>query len=170
MNAVAPSHPVAELYADHHPWLHAWLRRRLGCTHRAADLAHDTFLRILKSGELPEIREPRAYLTTVARGVLVNWYQRQALEQAYLDALASLPEAVAPSEEERYLILEALKEIDALLNVLPPLVKRTFLLAQIGELKYEEIATRLGLSLSTVKRYLRQAFRHCLEHLPDGSP
>ncbi|MBW7902461.1 MAG: sigma-70 family RNA polymerase sigma factor [Rhodocyclaceae bacterium] len=167
---MSAAHPVAALYADHHNWLHAWLRRKLGCTHRAADLAHDTFLRILKGGELPEIREPRAYLTTVAKGVLVNWYQRQALEQAYLEALASLPEAVAPSEEERYLILEALQELDALLNALPPLVKRSFLLAQVGELRYEDIAAQLGISLSTVKRYMRQAFRHCLEHMPDDSP
>ena len=165
---MSATHPVAELYTDHHSWLHGWLRRKLGCTHRAADLAHDTFLRILKSGELPEIREPRAYLTTVAKGVLVNWYQRQALEQAYLDALAMLPEALAPSEEERYLILEALHELDALLDALPPLVKRTFLLAQVGEFKYEEIAARLDISLSTVKRYMRQALRHCLERLPDG--
>lgn len=167
---MSAAHPVAELYADHHRWLHAWLRRKLGCTHRAADLAHDTFLRLLKHDALPEIHEPRAYLTTIAKGVLVNWYQRQALEQAYLEALAELPEAVVPSEEERYLALEALQELDALLDTLPPLVKRTFLLAQIGELKYEDIAARLGISLSTVKRYLRQAFRHCLEHLPDGQP
>ena len=164
------AHPVAELYTDHHRWLHTWLQRRLGCSHRAADLAHDTFVRILKNGELPAIREPRAYLTTVAKGVLVNWYRRQALEQAYLDALATLPEAVVPSEEERYLILETLQELDALLDTLPPLVKRTFLLAQISELKYEDIATQLGISLRTVKRYLRQAFRHCLAHLPDDQP
>lgn len=29
---------VAQAYADHHHWLQAWLVRRLGCVHRAADI------------------------------------------------------------------------------------------------------------------------------------
>lgn len=156
---------VETLYSDHHGWLRAWLHRRLGCSHRAADLAHDTFVRILGGRDLTSIREPRAYLTTVAQGVLVNWYQRQALERAYLEALAVLPEALVPSEEERLLILEALREIDALLQALPPLVRRTFLLSQVDGLKYEEIAAQVGVSLATVKRYMRQAFRQCLARM-----
>lgn len=54
------------LYADHHSWLHGWLRRRLGNAYDASDLAHDTFLRILTKDVLPPIREPRAFLTTIA--------------------------------------------------------------------------------------------------------
>ncbi len=153
---------IHSLYSNHHGWLHAWLRKKLGCTHRAADLAHDTFVRLLTSSVPPAIEEPRAYLTTVAKGVLINWYQRQALERAYLTALALMPEPLVPSEEQRYLILETLHEIDAMLDALPPPVRRTFLLSQIEELKYEDIAQQIGVSLATVKRYMKQAFRQCL--------
>lgn len=59
MSAIASSHPVAELYTDHHTWLHGWLRRKLGCSHRAADLAHDTFLRLLNRQEPVAIQEDR---------------------------------------------------------------------------------------------------------------
>lgn len=153
---------VHTLYSDHHGWLFGWLRKRLGCSHRAADLAHDTFARLLASNLPTTLNEPRAYLTTVAKGMLINWYQRQALERAYLEAQALLPEPHAPSEEQRYLVLEALYEIDAMLDALPPLVKRAFLLSQIEGLKYEGIAQQLDVSLVTVKRYMRQAFRQCL--------
>ncbi|THF66175.1 sigma-70 family RNA polymerase sigma factor [Pseudothauera nasutitermitis] len=168
MRTTAPDgQTVATLYSEHHGWLQGWLRRRLGCTHQASDLAQDTFLRLLKHDTLPRIDEPRAYLTTIAKGVLVNWYRRQSLEQAWLEALAAQPQALVPSEEERYLILDALNELDALLNALPPLVKRAFLLAQVAEYKYEDIAEELGVSLATVKRHMRQAFRHCLQHFDD---
>ena len=160
--AISLEPPSDRLYSEHHGWLLAWLRRRLGCTDRAADLAQDTFVRVLGARPAAPIREPRAYLTTIARSVLVNWLERQALERAYLDALASLPEPLAPSPEERYLVLEALSELDALLDGLPPLVRRAFLLSQLEGLKYEEIATRLGVSLASVKRYVKQAFRQCL--------
>ena len=37
------------LYSEHHGWLQNWLRGKLGCAADAADLAQDTFLRILLS-------------------------------------------------------------------------------------------------------------------------
>lgn len=67
-----------------------------------------------------------------------------------------------PSPEQRLLVLETLHEIDALLDSLPRLVKRAFLLSQIGGLKYDDIASQLGVSLITVKRYMKQAFLQCL--------
>ncbi|CAM4089324.1 HTH luxR-type domain-containing protein [Comamonas aquatilis] len=159
------SQDIATLYTDHHGWLQGWLRRRLANACDAADLAQDTFVRILGARDLKTIETPRAYLTTVAKGVLVNWYRRQALEQAYLEALALLPEPEAPSPEQRALVLETLQQIDAMLDQLPPLVRRTFLLSQLDGMKYEDIAQQLDLSLSSVKRYMAQAFRQCLQLL-----
>jgi len=156
---------VEALYCDHHGWLLGWLRRRLGNSCDAADLAHDTFARILAGRRVEDIREPRAYLTTVARGILVNWYERQALERAYLEALARLPEPEAPSPEQRQVILETLHQIDAMLDALPARVRRAFLLSQIEGLRYDAIAQRLGCSLATVKRYMKQAFVQCLAQM-----
>lgn len=153
---------ISTLYTDHHGWLQGWLRRKLGNAVDAADLAQDTFVRILGGRDLHGIQEPRAYLTTVAKGVLINWYKRQALERAYLDALALLPEPQAPSPEARALVLETLHEIDAMLDALPPLVRRAFLLSQLDGMKYEDIAEQLQVSLTSVKRYMAQAFRQCL--------
>jgi len=59
-------------------------------------------------------------------------------------------------------VLETLHQIDAMLDALPPLVKRAFLLSQIGGLKYDDIADKLDISLITVKRYMKQAFMQCL--------
>ncbi|ADP14695.1 RNA polymerase, sigma-24 subunit, ECF subfamily 1 [Achromobacter xylosoxidans A8] len=157
-----PRQQVGTLYRDHHAWLQHWLRRRLGNVGDAADLAHDTFARILDSRLPAVLHEPRAYLTTVARGILVNWYQRRALEQAYLEALAQLPEDQAPSPERQLIVLQTLHEIDAMLDALPTPVRRAFLLSQIEGLTYEAIADRIGVSLITVKRYMARAFRLCL--------
>lgn len=38
---------VETLYSEHHGWLQNWLSRRLGCPSLAADLAQDTFVRLL---------------------------------------------------------------------------------------------------------------------------
>lgn len=148
---------IATLYADHHGWLQGWLRKKLGSTACAADVAHDTFLRLLDREDAVAAREPRAFLATVAQRVLFNHYRRQKLEQAYLDVLAQLPPLHAPSPEERALLLSTVFELDRMLDGLPPPVKRAFLLRQLDELPQEDIARRLGISLATVKRHLQRA-------------
>ena len=159
--SLSPSNTVEVLYMDHHNWLTGWLRRRLGCPHSAADLAQDTFMRLLSARETPSIAEPRAFLTVVAKRVLFNHYRRQDLERAYLQALAGMPEQLAPSEEERAIILQTLMELDQLLDGLPTPVKRAFLLAQVDGLSYAAIGAQLGISIATVKRHLNKAALRC---------
>ncbi|AZE65377.1 RNA polymerase sigma-70 factor, ECF subfamily [Pseudomonas synxantha] len=159
--ALQPSNTVEVLYNDHHHWLTGWLRRKLGCPENAADLAQDTFIRVLSARDTPTLVEPRAFLTTVAKRVLFNFYRRQDLERAYLDALAQMPEYVAPSEEDRAIILQTLLELDQLLDGLPRLVKRAFLLAQLDGLTYAQISAELGISIATVKRHLTKAAMRC---------
>ncbi|MEC4166532.1 MULTISPECIES: sigma-70 family RNA polymerase sigma factor [unclassified Pseudomonas] len=158
---MSQSNTVEVLYQDHHSWLTGWLRRKLGCPQSAADLAQDTFMRLLTARETPTLAEPRAFLTVVAKRVLFNHYRRQDLERAYLQALAQMPEQVVPSEEERAIILQTLMELDQLLDGLPSPVKRAFLLAQIDGLSHAEIGARLGISVATVKRHLSKAALRC---------
>lgn len=150
-------------YREHHGWLVGWLRRRLDCSETAADLAHDTFVRLLqrqRDGE--RIRHPRAFLATVAHGLLVNHWRRLEIERAYLDALASQPEPVEASSEERQRILETLFRVDSLLRRLPDRVRRAFLMAQLDGLPYRRIAAELGVSERMVKKYMARAMLHCL--------
>lgn len=158
----SPALPSIEtLYFNHHGWLQAWLRRQLGDAHRAADLAHDTFLRLL-TRQLPcQPDEPRAFLTTVAKRVLASHWRREQLEQAYLDALRSFPPALAPSPEERAILLEALHRLDELLDGLPVAVKRAFLMSQLDGLGQREIAQALGITERTVRRHLTRAAEQC---------
>ena len=99
---------------------------------------------MLSAREAPTLIEPRAFLTTVAKRVLFNFYRRQDLERAYLEALAQMPEHVAPSEEDRAIILQTLLELDQLLD-----------------LTYAQIGAQLGISIATVKRHLTKAAMRC---------
>ncbi len=54
-------------------------------------------MRILSSDNLATIRDPRAFLRTLAKRVMVDLFRRNALEKAYLEMLATLPAALFPS-------------------------------------------------------------------------
>lgn len=153
---------IQSLYIEHHNWLLGWLRRRLGNIDHAADIAQDTFVRVLLKSAIEVIEEPRAYLTVIAKGLVANAHRRDALERTYLETLALVPEALAPSQEYRAMLLETLFEIDAMLDRLPAKARSTFLLSQLEGLTYAEIAERLDISVRTVKRHMVLGFEQCL--------
>lgn len=162
-DASAWQQQAATLYASHHGWLRGWLRRRLGNAVDAADLAHDTYVRILRSGRVPEADHARQLLTTIANGLVIDLYRRRQIEAAYLAAIAALPVARSPSEEERALAIEALAEIDAILQALPARVRTAWLLCKLDGLSYREIAGRLGVSVSSVEKYIATALVACYQ-------
>ena len=156
-----PCADIQALYIDHHGWLQNWLCKKLGCSSNAADLTHDTFLRLLTKKDPIVVRESRALLVTIARSVLSNHFRRQKLERAYLEVLSSLPEHVMPSLEEQAILLETLLELDRLLDGLAADVRQAFLWSQLDGLAHSEIAGRLNISVTTVKRYIVKAGVQC---------
>lgn len=161
---------IASLYDTQHRWLQQWLRRRLNCSQSAADLAQDTFLRLLAKNQPLEIHAPRSFLATVAQSVLSNHFRRQKLERAYLQALAELPESLAPDLETQAILLEALIELDAMLDRLERPVRQAFLWSQLDGLSHGEIAERLAISVTTVKRYIARAGARCILLDPSLDP
>ncbi|HGY9627983.1 TPA: sigma-70 family RNA polymerase sigma factor [Pseudomonas putida] len=151
---------VHTLYNHHHGWLYTWLRSKLGNAADAADLAQDTFVRLLQREQL-ELNAPRAFLRTVARGLVIDHWRREELERAYLEALAHAPQAEVPCAETRELMLELLERIARMLEGLKPKVRRAFLLAQCDGLSHKAIAEQMGISLRSVERYVADALYHC---------
>jgi len=154
---------IKALYQEHHGWLQQWLCGKLGCSHSAADLAQDTFVRLLRRrrSSVP-VDQPRAYLRVIANGLVVDYYRRRSLEQAYLEALAQMPEPAAISPMEKEALLETLNQIDSMLDGLTVRVRKVFLMSQLDGASYAEIALAFGVSTRTVKRDMKQAFARCL--------
>lgn len=172
MSAAEPpfQHAINNLYSEHHHWLFGWLRKKLGCAHNAADLAQDTFVRILASRDsVASLREPRAYLTTTARRLLIDRSRRQQIENAYLCELAltadALSEAGVHSPEQILLTLEALEQIAFVLDGLGEKAHQVFLAYFLEGHKQADIASQLGISERMVRKYLTQALVHCNQTL-----
>ena len=159
---------ITELYCEHHGWLFGWLRRKLGCAQNAADLAQDTFSRILNAREsVATLREPRAFLSTTARRLIIDQVRRKQIENAYLQELALTTEALEnfQSPEQILTTLEALEQIAFILEGMQDKARQAFVMYYLDGLTQCEIARQLGLSDRTVRKYLIQALLHCSHSL-----
>ena len=157
-----PPKSVEALYLEPHGWLKGWLRRSTGCSEQAADLAQDTFLRLLAGRSHEVTKHPRAMLQRVARNLLIDHWRRREVERAWLDSTAQLPASEVPSPETQALIVESLLRVEAALSRLPAQTRRVFELSQIDGLKQRAIANELNISPRTVRRQLRKALAACI--------
>ncbi len=107
--------------------------------------------------------EPRAYLTTTAKRLLIDRTRHQQVERAYLNELALIAETVegAPSLEAILIALEALKQLSDALQGLPANASEAFLQHYLLDETQPAIAARLGISVRMVQKHLAQALLHC---------
>jgi len=161
-NSVART--IETLYGEHHTWLQGWLRRRLGSASDAADLAQDTFVRLLTrpaSRGFGSFLEARSYLRTAANGMCIDLWRRREVEQAWLQTLATWPESYAPSPEHRAIVIETLLEIGNMLSRLSQKAATAFVMAQVDGTGYRDIARELSVSERMVQKYVAQAMLQC---------
>nr|WP_229223800.1 sigma-70 family RNA polymerase sigma factor [Duganella sp. sic0402] len=153
------------LYDSHYDWLRGWLRGKLGCAHEAADVAQDTFMRIIASRDalFGVQQQPRAYLTTTAKNLLIDRARRQLLRDAYLAELALVAESLGgyPSPQETMMALQALDQIALALERVSPKAREAFMLHYLDDQPQSVVAERLGVSTRMVQKYLVQALMQC---------
>lgn len=159
---------VQEHYAD----LLRFLARRLGDSDRAADIAHDTVLRLAAGDAAADVQDRRAYLFRVAGNLAIDTLRQNARRAAVVvsdDAVEAVPDP-APLPETALLARERVRRLGAALDALPAKPRQALLLSRMEGLTHAQIAARLGVSESMVAKYIAQALRHCRDRLdpPDA--
>lgn len=161
---------LTNLYLQHSGELHTFARQRVG-GQEAADVVHDTYLRVLQYADQSALENPRAYLYRVAanvatdRGIAQKKYNERLEHEVDLDSLDSAtpsPEATIDAHQHLQRCLTALDE-------LPVIYRHVFLLHRIDGLTQGEIADALGIPKRTVERYIAKTLEHCLERLGQGN-
>ena len=162
---------IHTLYCRHNSWLIGWLAKTLGCPQNAADLAQDTFVRVMTRCDATAVSEHRPWLLTIAKRLLIDKSRRRQLEQAYLAELqlSLQATAVAPSSEQILMAVQTLELIASALDTLAEKPRQAFLLRYVDCLTQADIAGQLGVSITMVRKYLVQGLVACHEFIDDES-
>lgn len=166
--SVSPnSNPLLAVFQEHYADLLAFLARRLGNVEKAADVAQDTYLRLAGLAPTAQILEPRAFVFRVAGNLAIDRLrqeQRHSVMRSDDLAHEQLCDPIA-SPERAFLAVEAIEQLDQALRQLPSNARLALLLSRLEGLTHAQIADRLGVSESSVGKYMVQAMRHCRDWL-----
>ena len=154
----------------HYDRLIGFLRRRSGCPDDAADIAHDAFMR-LSAADIGQIREPGSFLFTTALNLLRDRAKSAHARHTAFAVPVEDADLVCPAPQAER-VLEGEQRIRALeiaLYELSAKCRSVFVLYHFDEVPQREIAVRLGISVSMVEKYVKQAMAHCQRRLADTS-
>ncbi|RII76190.1 sigma-70 family RNA polymerase sigma factor [Pseudomonas monteilii] len=163
--------PVSGLLAsfqEHYDDLLQFLTRRMSDRQRAADVAQETYLKLVKIDEqaLP-VLHARSFIFRVAGNLAIDALRREQRLAASHDDCDGAGELAcpAPAPEAMLLARERLQILDDALLKLPDNARQALLLNRVEGLTQAQIAQRLGVSESMVAKYIGQALRHCRDWL-----
>lgn len=162
-------HAYAKLFDRYHHTLGHFIFGITKSKELAEEITLDSFLKIWMTREvLVEVKNFKAYLFTISRNAAISALRRIVTErQRQINWAKEQSEQISEDEpdKEAYLTL-----IDEAINQLSPQRKQVYLLSRQKGMKYEEIATEMGISKFTVRAHIQQAVASILEYVKPRIP
>jgi RNA polymerase sigma-70 factor (ECF subfamily) len=143
-------------FEAHRPLLFSIAYRMLGSASEAEDVVQDTWLRA-RQDEHADVRSARAYLTTIVTRLCID-HLRSAERTRMNYPGPWLPEPLAePNQESAELASSLTTAFLVLLEQLAPTERAVFLLREVFELDFDEIAKSVGKSEANTRQILSRA-------------
>lgn len=149
-----------------------FLSRAVNDRHAAADLAQESYVRVLalqQSGQ--HVAEPRALLYRTARNLVIDRHRRSAVrgqvrdseldDAAGAEVFDTLAAPAASEPETAAMSAQAVEAMLAVIAELPLRCREAFILHKFDGLPQAEVARRMGISVTMVERHIRLAMQAC---------
>jgi RNA polymerase sigma factor (sigma-70 family) len=161
---------VHDLIRRHHNSLMHFLSRRLRVAEDAADVAQETYIRLLQYEGSREIHSPSSLLFRIAINVAHDLGRteqtRQAGKQCQIDDLdlpsdQPTPEREISGQQDLAILYQAIAD-------LPPKCQQAFLLSRVRHMTYPEIGRHCGISVKMVEKHISHALTVLLKKVGEG--
>ena len=153
------------VFETQRPRLFSIAYRMLGSASEAEDVVQDAWLRA-RADQQADVRSPRAYLTTIVTRLCID--HLRSAERTRMEYPGPwLPEPLAePNQESAELASSLTTAFLVVLEQLAPIERAVFLLREVFELDFDEIATSVGKSETNTRQILTRARRRLRDSRP----
>lgn len=171
MDPESSRHFVSDMEKTHGRALRRYLAVRMrNAAADVQDLVQEVFLRLLRVADQESIRNPQAYLYTIASHVLHQYTLRQTAMGPSADPMDIGAELEASLESDPAEVVQLEQRFEALgkgLEQLSPRAYATLLMYRCEGATLNEIGERLGVSRVMAKKYLVKAMTYCQKRLEE---
>lgn len=125
----------------------------------AEDVVQEAFLRLAGSeAPRPDIRSPLSYLYRVVRNIALDRVRREKIERREEEAPQwwMMP-AAAPSPEDEAAHRQLVDRVETVLREMEPRMRLALEMNRFEGFTLQEISGRLGVSIATVHRLVKEA-------------
>ncbi|MCD7098229.1 RNA polymerase sigma factor [Stenotrophomonas sp. MMGLT7] len=160
------SEELTRIFLEIRPNLERAIERRIHDRDTAQDLAQDIYLRLDRISDLlPGEEDAHRYLMRMAVHAALYHQRTESRHVQLLAGALTLFEGHVADPEEHAHAQDRLDIIHDALAELPAKCRDVLYLTRIEGLPREDVARRLGVSLSLVNKYVLLALKHCEKKL-----
>ncbi len=137
----------------------------------AEEIVQGSFITIWEKRQTIDITTSvKAYLYRAIRNACLNQIKHQKVKKLYADHELKTGEKYSEATDQSTLRDELENKIQAAIKTLPEQCRIIFQLSRFEELKYQEIADQMNLSVKTVENQMGKALKIMREQLRDYLP
>lgn len=168
-NSPVPEGPrwLARLSEETNRDVIAFLRRRLSNHADADDLSQEVYIRLLRIKDPGDIRNWRAYVLRVAANVAYEWKLLARNQRFHSSELLETLSESSDTEHEAY-IEQRMRALNTAVETLTPKCRTVLMLHRRDQYTYAEIAAKMGISVSMVKKHLVRGLARCQEVMQEN--
>jgi RNA polymerase sigma-70 factor (ECF subfamily) len=159
----------SDLYGELRPRAFAIAYRMLGSVSEAEDVVQEAFLRMHRTLQRDEpIASPRAYVATLVTRLAIDQLRSARVRrERYVGEWLPEPLVTEPSPAERAETADSLSlAFLVLLESLSPQQRAAFLLSEVFEYPYSEVAEFIGTDVDSTRHLVARARNHLRERRP----
>ena len=159
-----------EVFKAHFKSLHSYAYTIVKDDIMAEEMVQNVFYKLWeKKGQIEVTQSVTAYLYRSVYNESLNYLKHLKVREAHQTYIKH--KAADYNNAAEHIKLKDLKQnLDRALSELPEQCRTVFQMSRFEELKYQEIADRLGISIKTVENHMGKALRLLREKLADFLP
>ena len=171
VNRQFDEHTLESLFRDHFSGLCQFASGYVKQEEVAKEIVQDAFVSLWEKRQTIDLAKPvKSYLTTTVRNKCLNFLRDHKKFSNDLLSLENLSEDTGFDQPDKLVEKEIVQQIATGIAELPDKCREIFVLNRYENLKYQQIADKLQISVKTVETQMSKALQHMRIRLAEYLP